>query len=94
MHSCERPRTLNAARDAKVLTQTLRSLRQNNHTLRIDAGVAELLRALQAGKAGLRQRLREHPAQLARTRAALEQLCGRVDRWRVGSSGWSCSAPH
>jgi CHAD domain-containing protein len=85
--------TLNATRDAKVRVQTLQSLRKSNHALRGDAGVAELLRALQTEQAGLRQRLREHPAQLARTRTALEQLCGRVEEWRVGSSGWSVLGP-
>lgn len=85
--------TLNAARDAKVLTEALQSLRQSNHALRSDAGVAEFLRTLQFEQAGLRQRLREHPAQLTRTRVALEQLCGRVDQWRVGSSGWSVLGP-
>ncbi len=85
--------TLNAARDAKVLTQTLQSLRRNHRALRSDADVGELLRALQADQASLRRRMREHPAQLARTRSALERLCGRVTHWPVGTYGWSVLGP-
>ena len=84
---------LNAARDAKVLTQTLQSLRRCHRALRRDADVAELLRTLQADQAGLRRRLRGHPAQLARTRGALQQLCDRVPRWHVGTHGWSVLGP-
>ena len=84
--------TLNAARDAKVLTQTVKSLRRTHHALRGDA-VAALLRTLQANQAGLRRWQREHPAQLARTRGALEQLCVRVMQWRVGIHGWSVLGP-
>jgi CHAD domain-containing protein len=51
------------------------------------------LRTLHAEQAGLRQRLREHPAQVARTRAAVERLCGRMDHWPVDSSGWSMLGP-
>lgn len=85
--------TLNAARDAKVLTQTLQSLRRSHRTLRRDADVAELLRTLQADQAGLQQRLREHPTQLGRMRRALEQLCDRVMHWPVGTHGWSVLGP-
>ncbi len=85
--------TLNAARDAKVLTQTLQSLRRSHRALRRDAGVAELLRTLQADQAGLRRRLREHPAKLARSRSALERLSNRVMQWRVGAHGWSVLGP-
>jgi CHAD domain-containing protein len=84
---------LNAARDAKVLTQTLRLLRRTHRPLQRNADVAALLRTLQADQAILRRSLREHPAQLARTRSALEQLCGRVTHWRVGTHGWSVLGP-
>jgi len=84
---------LNAARDAKVLTQTLQSLRRSHRALRRDADVAELLRTLQADQIDLRRRAREHPAQLARARGALERLCNRVMQWRVGTHGWSVLGP-
>jgi len=67
---------LNAARDAKVVTQTLQSLRRSHRALRRDADVTELLRTLQADQTGLR-RVREHPAQLAR-RAAPSSNCAAV----------------
>ena len=85
--------TLNVARDAKVLTQTLQSLRQSNRTLRCDAAVATLLRRLKAERLGLRHQLRAHPAQLARTRVALERICDRVDEWPANASGWSMLGP-
>ncbi len=84
---------LNAARDAKVLTQTLQSLRRSHRALRGDAEVAELLHTLQADRAGVRRRLREPPARLARMRGVLEQLSGRVMQWRVGNHGWSVLGP-
>ena len=84
---------LNAARDAKVLTQTLQSLRRTHRALRRDSKVAELLRTLQADQASLRRRLREQPAHMARTRSGLVQLCDRVMQWRVGSHGWSVLGP-
>jgi len=84
---------LNAARDARVLTQTLRSLRRNRRALRRNTDVTELLHALEADQAELRRWLREHPAQLARTRRTLEQLCGRAAHWRVGNHGWSVLGP-
>lgn len=84
---------LNAARDAKVLTQTLQKLCRSNRALRGNAGVAELLRMLQAEQAGVRQRLREHPSQVARTRDALDQLRGRAAQWPVGTHGWSVLGP-
>jgi CHAD domain-containing protein len=85
--------SLNAARDAKVLTQTLQSLRRSHRALQRDADVAELLRTLQADQTRLRRQLREHPAQLARARGALERLCNRVMQWRVGTHGWSVLGP-
>lgn len=85
--------SLNAARDARVLTQTLQSLRQRSATLRGDAAVSTLLRSLQAERAALRRRLRAHPAQLAQTRLALERLCERVDRWPADCCAWSMLGP-
>ena len=84
---------LNAARDAKVLTQALQALRRSHRALRGDAAVAALLRTLQAEQAGVRQELRAHPAGLARTRRSLERLCARAGRWRVGAHGWSVLGP-
>lgn len=86
--------TLNAARDAKVLTQTLQSLRRSHRALRGDADVVRLLRrTLHAERLGLRRRLHAHPAQLAQTRDALEQMCRRATQWRVGTHGWSVFGP-
>jgi CHAD domain-containing protein len=84
---------LNAARDAKVLTQTLQALRRSHRALRRDAAVAGLLRTLRAHQAALRQELRTHPARLARTRRTLERSCTRASRWRVGAHGWSVLGP-
>ncbi|HUL46654.1 MAG TPA: CHAD domain-containing protein [Steroidobacteraceae bacterium] len=85
--------SLNAARDAKVLTQTLQSLREESLALRRDPAVAELARVLQAEEAAVRWRLRARPAPLARTRRALDRLCGRMGQWRVGVHGWSVLGP-
>ena len=82
---------LNAARDAKVLTQTLQSLRRRHRALQRDADVAALLRTLREGQAALR--LREQPAGLAQTRGALAQLCRRSSQWYVGAHGWSVLGP-
>lgn len=84
--------SLNAARDAKVLTQTLQSLRRSP-ALRRDAAMAELLRVLQAEEASVRQRLRAQPSRLLHTRRVLDRLCSRMDRWRVGPRGWSMLGP-
>jgi len=85
--------TFNAARDAKVLTQTLQSLRRSHRALRGDADATALLRTLQTDQAKLRRWQQEHPAQLARTRVALEQSCRRGTQWRVGTHGWSVLGP-
>jgi CHAD domain-containing protein len=76
-----------------VLTQTLQSLRRRHRALRSDADVGALLRSLRADQERVRRQMREHPAQLARTRGALEQLCDRVTRWQVGTHGWSVLGP-
>lgn len=85
--------TLNAARDAKTLVETLKSLRRSSRSLRAAPGVAELLGALQAEQASVQRRLGGHPAQLARTRDKLRRLCGRADEWHVGKRGWSMLGP-
>ncbi len=85
--------SLNAARDAKVLTQTLQALRHESAALRRDAAVAELARALQAQEAAARRRLRAPSSPLARTRRALARLCSRMGEWRVGTHGWSVLGP-
>jgi len=84
--------SLNAARDAKVLTQTLQLLR-NSAALRRDAAVAELLRVLQAEEAAVRQRLGAQPSRLVHMRRALDRLCSRMNRWRAGPQGWSMLGP-
>jgi len=86
-------RALNAARDAKVLTQTLQSLCRHHRVLRRDAEIARLLRTLQADQARLRRRWRDHPQPLERRRGALGQLRGRMTQWRVGKHGWSVLGP-
>jgi CHAD domain-containing protein len=85
--------SLNAARDAKVLTQTLQSLRHKSSALRRDTVVAELLRVLQTEEATVRRRLRAQPSQLGRTRRALDRLCSRMNRWRAAPHGWSMLGP-
>lgn len=85
--------SLNAARDAKVLTQTLQSLRHDYSALQRDPGVAALLRALQAQEAAVRGRLRTPPSPLARTRGALARQRSRMNDWLVGTYGWSVLGP-
>ena len=85
--------SLNAARDATVLAQTLQALREESPVLRHDAAVVELARVLQAQEAAVRRRLRAPPSSLARTRRALERQCSRMGRWRVGAHGWSVLGP-
>jgi len=85
--------TLNAARDAKMLTETLQSLRLNIPVLRRAPAVAELLATLQAQQARVQQRFRRHPAEMVRTQHALMQLCGRAHDWHVGRHGWSVLGP-
>jgi CHAD domain-containing protein len=84
---------LNAARDARMVTETLQSLRRSIPALRGDPGVAELLGALQAEQASVQRRFDEHPEDLARTQRALRQLYRRADDWRVRRHGWSLLAP-
>lgn len=84
---------LNAARDAKVLRQTLGGLRRGHRALRGDAAVTALLRTLQAERLREQRRLREHPQRLQRSRRALERLCARVSGWRFGARGWSVLGP-
>ena len=85
--------TLNRARDAKTLVETLQSLRRSSRSLRAAPGVAELLGALQAEHASAQRRLEGHPAELTRMREELRQLCGRADEWRTGNHGWSVLGP-
>lgn len=84
---------LNADRDAKVLVQTLQTLCRNYRALRGNADVAELQSMLAAAHANVRRRLREYPSKVARTRGALDQLCGRAAHWPVGRHDWSVLGP-
>lgn len=84
---------LNAARDAKMLAETLQSLLRRAPVLRESPGVAELLGSLQAERVSMQRRLDAHPAQRLRMRRSLGQLCGRADHWRVGRHGWSVLGP-
>jgi CHAD domain-containing protein len=86
-------RTLNAPRDAKALTEVLRSLCRNNRALREDPRVIELLRIQQAEQTRLHLQLRRHPARLARTRRALRRLCSRMSRWHVDPHGFPVLGP-
>jgi CHAD domain-containing protein len=81
--------SLNAARDAKMLTETLQSLRRSVPSLRAAPGVAKLLGTLEAEQASVHRRLETHPPELARTQRALGRLYVRAEAWHVGSRGWS-----
>ena len=85
--------TLNAVRDAKMLTETLQALRRSSPMLRGHPGVSKLSGTLQAEQASAERRLQEHAAGLARTQQALRQLCGRAAAWHLGRQGWSLLGP-
>lgn len=86
--------TLNAARDAKMLIETLQALRRSSAALRGAPGVAELLGTLQAEQADVQRRLENHPASLARTQHALRQVGDRAAAtWPACRHGWSVLGP-
>ncbi len=86
-------RVLNAARDAKMLVETIQFLRRSNRSLRACPGVAKLAGRLQAEQASMQRRLQERPKELERTRRALEVLHDRLGDWQVGRHGWSVLGP-
>jgi len=84
---------LNAARDAKVLVQTLESLRRTHAGLREDPGVRRLARRLQTEQATLQRQLRQRPVPLRQACVALRRVRRRSRHWQVGRHGWSVLGP-
>jgi len=84
---------LNAARDAKMLTETLQSLRRRVPSLRESRHVAELLGSLEVEQVNMQRRLGNQPSQLTRTARQLRRLGARADGWHVGRHGWSVLGP-
>jgi CHAD domain-containing protein len=84
--------TLNAARDAKVLVQTLESLCKAHARLQELPIVKQLSRELREQEAHLQQ-LSTEPSQLAPARQALGQVCDHFEDWSVGRHGWSVLGP-
>lgn len=79
--------TLNAVRDATVLTETLQRLCRRDRALPGHAGMLALQRLLHAGQVREQQRWRARASRRLRTRSALDQLYGRAAHWPVGSHG-------
>jgi hypothetical protein len=86
-------RSLNAARDARVLARTLDALRRRRAVLGKDAAAAALAGQLRQRQARAQRQLRLRPALLAAARAALLRLQTRADGWPLGSHGWGRLAP-
>ena len=85
--------SLNAARDATVLTQTLDSLLQGHRALSRDAQVAQLRRTLRGELAEERRRLRGSSSDLVRARSTLGRTCERITQWRLGADDWLMLGP-
>ena len=85
-------RTLNTARDAKVLAQALDGLRARGNGLAHDHNALELTHLLHAEQAQVRRELHENGA-LRGPRSALAEASQRSSRWRVGKGGWSELGP-
>jgi CHAD domain-containing protein len=85
-------RTLNTARDAKVLAQALEGLRARGNGLADDHNAVELTHLLQAEQAQVRRELHENGA-LQIPRSELLEVSDRSSRWPVGKAGWSDLGP-
>ncbi len=85
-------RTLNAARDAKVLAQALIRLRARTPALQHDGAVTELGQLLHTAQAEMQRELRGSEA-LDAPRHSLQQVARQARRWRVGKGGWSDLGP-
>lgn len=83
---------LNAARDASVLLQTLRSLQRRERALRGSTVVAALARSLASAQSKAQGRLRR-PQVLDPLRGAVKHAEGRARRWPVGRHGWMVLGP-
>src|ERR1700722_9611072 len=86
-------RTLNAARDARVLVRTLDALARRSLSLAKDPAVTGLARRLRRAQAKAQRQLGDRRLVLAGARAGLQQLQLRGRRWRVGRHGWSRLGP-
>lgn len=85
-------RTLNRARDARVLAEALQRLRANGSGLQNDTGSSELEHLLRTEQTEVQRELRDNGA-LEQQHGALQQLARRATRWRVGKGGWSDLGP-
>jgi len=83
---------LNAARDARVMVQTLESLRRRHRRLQSDPVAVRLARVLREEQGALQRGLRR-PDLLARSRRSLQQVAHRAGHWPVGGHGWSVLGP-
>jgi hypothetical protein len=86
-------RTLNAARDARVLVRTLDALARRRLSLTKDPAVAGLARRLRRAQGKAQRQLGDRRLVLTGARAGLQQLQLRGRRWRVGRHGWSRLGP-
>jgi CHAD domain-containing protein len=84
--------SLNEARDASVLLQTLQSLRSHESSLRSSTTLAELARELQSSRSRAEARLHSRPV-LDSLRQALKQAERRARDWPVGRHGWTVLGP-
>jgi CHAD domain-containing protein len=85
-------RSLNRARDARVLAEALNALRSNGAGLQHDTASLELEHLLRTEQTEVQREMRENGA-LDEPRGALQQLARRSTRWRVGKGGWSDLGP-
>src|SRR6202041_549927 len=82
-------RTLNAARDARVLVRTLDALARRSLSLAKDPAVTGLARRLRRAQAKAQRQLGDRRLVLAGARAGLQQLQLRGRRLRIGRDGWA-----
>jgi hypothetical protein len=86
-------RTLNAARDARVLVRALDALCRRSQSLAKDPAVTGLARRLRRAQSKAQRQLGDRRLVLAEARAGLQQLQSRGRRWRIGGHGWSRLGP-
>jgi CHAD domain-containing protein len=86
-------RTLNTARDARVLVKTLELVRERHPRLGADAAFLALSGHLRESQRQTRRQLRQPTPQLIAARRTLEQTGYSAQQWPVGHAGWSKLGP-
>ncbi len=86
-------RSLNALRDARVLTQTLSGLRRSRPALRRNHAAVQLAAQLDLELKQAHQRLRATHDALQEQRRCLRRIEHRACDWSLGRRGWSVIGP-